>query len=107
MKIVLALLSCFVAVVLTQPVASQTAPGCGDPRIKFDVTSARSRRPLPKPEAGKAIVYFLQDDSEFNSHPRPTTRFAIDGIWVGATQSNAYFYVSVDPGEHHICAGWQ
>lgn len=108
MKIALpALLFCLLAVVLTQPVASQTAPGCGDPKIKFDVASARSWHPLPKPEAGKALVYFLQDDSEFNSHPRPTTRFGIDGNWVGATQSNAYFYISVDPGEHHICAGWQ
>jgi hypothetical protein len=31
----------------------------------------------------------------------------IDGKWVGATQANSYFYVSVDPGEHHLCSSWQ
>ena len=87
--------------------ASAAAPGCGDVGIKFDVKSDKSQHPFAKPDAGKALLYFLQDDSYFVSHPRPTTRFGIDGNWVGATQSDAYFYVSVDPGEHHLCAGWQ
>ena len=26
---------------------------------------------------------------------------------MGATQSNAYFYLSVEPGEHHLCSVWQ
>ena len=83
------------------------APGCGAENTKFDVTTDRSKHPFVKPDPGKAIVYFLQDDSYFLSRPRPTTRFGLDGNWVGATQSNSYFYVSVDPGEHHLCAGWQ
>jgi hypothetical protein len=28
----------------------------------------------------------------------------LDGEWVGATQRNSYFSLSVDPGEHHVCA---
>jgi hypothetical protein len=52
-------------------------------------------------------VYFLQDDAAFLSRPRPTTRFGIDGAWVGATHSNSYFSITIDPGVHHLCASWQ
>jgi hypothetical protein len=89
------------------PTETAAAPGCGAENIKFDVTTERSKHPFVKPEPGKALVYFLQDDSYFQSRPRPTTRFALDGNWVGATQANSYFYASLDPGEHHLCAGWQ
>jgi hypothetical protein len=89
------------------PVATAVAPGCGVENIKFDVQSNKSQHPFVKPVPGKALVYFLQDDTYFESRPRPTTRFGIDGAWVGATQSNAYFYFAIDPGEHHLCAGWQ
>ena len=96
-------------VVLAQdkPLATATAPGCGTDSVKFDVKTDRSQHPPATPAPGKALVYFLQDDTYFLSRPRPTTRFGVDGNWVGATQSNAYFYVSVDPGAHHICAAWQ
>ena len=83
------------------------APGCGPRDAKLEVKTDRAKHPLGKPDPGKAIVYFLQDDSYFLGVPRPTTRFGIDGNWVGATQRNAYFYTYVDPGEHHLCAGWQ
>jgi hypothetical protein len=89
------------------PTETAAAPGCGAENTKFDVTTERSKHPFVKPEPGKAIVYFLQDDSYFQSRPRPTTRFGLDGNWVGATQANSYFYASINPGEHHLCAGWQ
>ncbi len=97
--------SCFAQSGATAPAAA--APGCGTGNTKFDVQSNKSQHPFLKPDPGKALIYFLQDDTYFLSRPRPTTRFGLDGTWVGATQSNAYFYVSVDPGEHHLCAGWQ
>jgi len=31
----------------------------------------------------------------------------LDGRWVGATNGNSYFYFSIAPGEHHLCASWQ
>lgn len=86
---------------------AQEAPGCGPTNIKFDVKTMGGQHALPSPDPGKALVIFLQDDLKFNSRPRPTTRFGIDGTWVGATQANSYFFVSVDPGEHHLCASWQ
>ena len=84
----------------SSPPATAAAPGCGTDTTKFDVNSDKSRHPISKPEPGKALIYFLQDDSTFESRPRPTTRFGLDGAWIGATQSNSYFYVSVAPGEH-------
>lgn len=83
------------------------APGCGLANVKLDVSTERTHHALPNPEPRKALIVFLQDDAEFDSRPRPTTRFGIDGNWVGATQANSYFYVSVEPGEHHLCANWQ
>lgn len=26
---------------------------------------------------------------------------------MGANHGNSYFYISVDPGVHHLCASWQ
>jgi hypothetical protein len=42
-------------------------------------------KPPSQPESGKALVYFIEDDSTFNSSPKPTTRAGIDGNWVGVT----------------------
>jgi hypothetical protein len=83
------------------------APGCGPVNVKFDVKTESGQRAVPSPEPGKALLFLLQDDAKFGSTPRPTTRFGIDGTWVGATHANSYFYVFVDPGERHLCANWQ
>src|SRR5262245_9812380 len=110
MKIILpVLLFAFAGTASAQSAKIRTpaAPGCGSIDTKFDVQTKRSQHPLATPDAGKALVYFLQDDSYFFTRPRPTTRFGLNGSWIGATQANAYFYVPVDPGEHHICADWQ
>ena len=74
------------------------APGCGP---------ADFSHPVTQPEPGKALVYFLQDDKVFVSRPRPTVKWGMDGNWVGATQADNYFYLSVDPGEHHLCTEWE
>jgi hypothetical protein len=34
-------------------------------------------------------------------------RVAVDGAWVGANQANSYFFLTLEPGEHHLCARWQ
>ncbi len=86
---------------------AQSGPGCGQSNIKFDVKTEKAPKDAPSHEPGKALVFFLQDDMNFNSRPRPTARFGIDGTWVGATHSNSYFFTYVDPGEHHICASWE
>ena len=86
---------------------AQTGPGCGPANVKFDVSTTKQLPAAPAVQAGKALVYFLQDDLKYDTEPRPTTRFGIDGTWIGATHANSFFYVFVDPGEHHLCANWQ
>jgi Protein of unknown function (DUF2846) len=83
------------------------APGCGLATVKFDVETHRDQHAAPNPEPGKALLVLLQDDSRFGAKPRPTTRFGIDGTWIGATHANSYLYVPINPGEHHLCASWQ
>lgn len=52
-------------------------------------------------------MYFIEDDREYDPTRKPTMLAGLDGRWVGATNGNSYFYFSVAPGEHHICASWQ
>lgn len=89
----------------TQP--DRMAPSCGLSNVKFAVKTTNPPAPVTPPDASKALLYFIQDDTNFNSRPRPSVRFGIDGQWVGATNSNSWFVIPVDPGEHHLCANWQ
>jgi hypothetical protein len=86
---------------------TRLAPSCGPNEVKFNVKTTKNPHQVGQPESGKALVYFIEDNSEYDAHPRPTTRAGVDGEWVGAAQGNSYFYFSVDPGEHHLCASWQ
>lgn len=86
---------------------AQADAACGPGDIKFAVSTKSPAGSVPAATTGKAMIVFLQDDLQFGARPRPTTRFAIDGTWAGATHSNSYFYMLVAPGEHHVCANWQ
>ena len=86
---------------------AQADSACGPASVKFDIRTTKQPPASPAAESGRALVYFLQDDLKYNTAPRPTTRFAVDGAWVGATHANSYFYIVVEPGEHHLCANWQ
>jgi Protein of unknown function (DUF2846) len=90
-----------------QPTGTAIAPGCGPSNAKFEVKTDAHQHPVTRPEGGKALVYFIEDDTKFLSRPRPTTRVGVDGTWVGAAHNNSYLYFSVAPGEHHLCASWQ
>jgi hypothetical protein len=79
---------------------------CGDPKTKFDVTTQKSTTPLPAPDAGKALIVFLEpfDLPCLGCSRLPEQRFAMDGQWVGATKKFTYFTLQVEPGQHHFCA---
>ncbi len=83
MKIVLAIfLLSFATTALAQtsPVEQAAAPGCGKDDVKFDVKTDKSQHPFAKPDPGKALVYLLQDDTDFLSNPRPDQRrFSLGG----------------------------
>jgi hypothetical protein len=82
---------------------SAAEEGCGPHDKKFEVNSDESQHPTPIPEEGKAVIYFVVD-----GHPVPaapyTSVFGVDGKWVGAVNAGRYFFVPIEPGEHHLCA---
>ena len=88
------------------PAGAAGTPGCGVTNVKFDVKTAKDQH-QPLPNANKALVYIIEDDSDFGSIPKPTTRIGADGNWLGATHGNSYFSFFVDPGVHHLCVNWQ
>jgi hypothetical protein len=80
---------------------------CGPKNVNFDVKLDESQHTVLPPEPGKARVYFIQDLGPITCIACTTTRFGLDGSWAGAVQHNGYFSVSVEPGEHHVCANPQ
>src|SRR5277367_43952 len=93
-----------------QAAAARAASGCGPNQIDFDVKTDNKQHPLPQPESGKALVYVVSvlktDDLGFKIGG-VTTKVGLDANWVGANRSQSYFFFSVDPGDHQICANWQ
>lgn len=83
---------------------------CGSDKVQFEVTTAK-HPPAPAPPAeGKAQIIFIEAlDRNLAcwSCGSPTSRYGMDGAWVGATQGNSYFTVDIAPGEHHLCMDWQ
>ena len=70
---------------------------CGPRAVDFKVTADKAGHSTPIPENGKALMYVVQKDSA-------TTRVGADGKWLGAARRGTYFFASIDPGEHHLCA---
>ena len=82
--------------------AARTAAGCGPAAARFDVMTTKKQHPVPQPDSGKAIVFFIEDIER-----GPTMRVGLDGSWIGANKGKSYFFFSVDPGEHQLCTNWQ
>ena len=103
-----------VFLVLAAPALAQTpAPSpllaCGHEAVSYKVQLKDGQNP-PQPEPGKALVVFIHDAGPRNGigfGAYPTTRFAVDGKWMGADHGNSWFAVPVDPGEHRVCATLQ
>jgi hypothetical protein len=78
---------------------------CGPNDTDFEVKLDKSKHALTQPEPGKARVYFIQDLGRISCIGAcGKTKIGMDGTWVGAIRHNSYFSVSVEPGEHHMCA---
>ena len=76
---------------------SRAEEGCGPQDVKYEVKTDDSQHPAPTPEDGKALIYFVADG-------HLTSIFGFDEKWVGAVEGGRYFFVQIDPGEHHVCA---
>ncbi len=98
------------------PIAIAEA-ACGPKNVKFDVKQD-SQPGVAQPAQGKALVYVIEDlgqcpdclglsNSLFNNVDQALTKVGMDGAWIGANQGSSYFFVAVEPGEHHLCINWQ
>jgi hypothetical protein len=90
------------------PAIAAAEAACGPKGVNFDVKDDDSQHAVAQPEAGKALVYVIQDIGSPNCIGGCiTTKIALDGVWVGANHHNSYFSFAVEPGERHLCANWQ
>src|SRR5215470_17865052 len=76
---------------------SRAEVGCGPQDVKYEVKTDESQHPTPTPEDGKALIYVVADG-------HLTSIFGFDEMWVGAVDGGRYFFVPIEPGEHHLCA---
>jgi hypothetical protein len=100
------------AILLATSAAAQSASGnpteaCGPEHVSFKVNLEGSQHTPVQPDAGKARVYFIHDAGTSDRTLYPIVKLAVDGTWVGANHGDSYFSVSVEPGEHHVCATLQ
>jgi hypothetical protein len=102
MKALLVFLALASPVFAQTPAATPSNGGCGANGTYFDVTTVKNVHAVMQPESGKALLYVIEDIER-----GPTMRVGIDGAWIGANKGKSYLAVSVDPGEHQICANWQ
>ncbi len=92
---------------------STTLPdACGNEKAQFSVKTRKNQSVPPLPAQGMAQLVFIEqvDASAMGGClgcNMFTTRFGMDGNWVGAAKGNTYFAIDVVPGEHHLCAYWK
>jgi hypothetical protein len=107
-KLVLLILSLSVSSSI-QTRAATLPDACGSDKVKFDISLQKNPLAPSAPDPGKGQIIFI----EASKKPRAMgcmgncnnfTRYGVDGAWVGATKDNSYFTLSVEPGEHHLCA---
>ncbi|MFZ0579986.1 MAG: DUF2846 domain-containing protein [Candidatus Acidiferrales bacterium] len=85
-------------------IPSNPEAACGQFDVHFDIKKDSSEHPAHL-EPGKALVYIIQDEDHADCLKcDTTTRVGMDGSWIGATHGDSYFFFSVNPGEHHLCA---
>lgn len=106
-----AILLCVSLVCAIEARAKTVLPdACGDDSIKFDVKTEKNQPAPAGPAEGKAQIVFIETLERPSVHfglGTPSTRYGVDGKWVGANQGKSYFTVDVEPGKHHLCTGWQ
>jgi hypothetical protein len=92
---------------VAQNPSTDVTAACGSQKIAFVAHEGGAPIAPALPEAGKALVYFIQDNGELADDQHYTLKIGMDGAWVGAYKNNSVFTVSVAPGEHHVCANVQ
>jgi len=93
-----------------QPAQGRLASACGPQDQDYKVRLDRSQHGPVPPQTGKTLVYFIHDDGSGVGGAGlgyPTTKYAMDGSWVGANHGDSWFAIAVAPGEHHVCTELQ
>ncbi len=85
---------------------SQPEDACGPANVDFNAKFDYQGQHLPGYDPSKALAYFVQTQNVrvINDF---SVRVAVHGAWVGANHGDSYFFSSVEPGQHHLCARWQ
>jgi hypothetical protein len=100
-----AILVCLALSPLAQAKKTVLPDACGDDKEEFHVTAVDDHAQALKADEGKALLVIVEEGQ--SNHFDLTTRYGIDGSWVGATHGSSYFLVQVAAGEHHLCASPQ
>jgi Protein of unknown function (DUF2846) len=107
MKVILTVLllatAAFAADETTAARVKQSA--CGPDDKQFDVKTDKGQHTLGTIEAGKALVYVIEQEKH-RTFKHVTTRVGMDGAWIGANRGDSYLFFTVEPGEHHLCSDW-
>lgn len=86
--------------------ANDLPTGCGPDAAHYKVKTEKNTAEMGGAPADKARLVFVQTlDGDFPSGP--TSRFGVDGAWVGAAKGRSFLTVEVAPGTHQICASRQ
>ena len=101
------MLLCMSLVCVAQARATVLPDSCGDDKVKFDVAT-KKKQPVPAgPAAGKVQIVLIETLDGCVTCGSVTTRFGMDGAWIGANKGSSYSTLDVAPGAHHLCADWQ
>lgn len=100
------------SLLFTVKVCATTLPdACGADAVKFHVNTQKNQSQPAGPNADEAQIIFVEtiesDTGSFCIGCDVTTRFGVDGAWVGANKGDSYFVYNVPAGEHHLCVNWQ
>jgi len=81
---------------------------CGTDQVRFDVDTQKAKPPSLVPPDGKAQIVLIENENYMiGALQYATVRFGLDGGWLGADRGSSYFFKSIEPGVHHLCASWQ
>ena len=92
----------FFAATLAAQTPARLASACGERHTPFDLDLDKSAKAAAQTEAGKGLIYFIQDNG-MNKSEHYTLQLGLDGNWVGAYKARSYLAIPVAPGLHHLC----
>lgn len=73
--------------------------------MHVQASQAKTNAPLPPGQARVYVIGMFRKPA-FEFMLNPTILIGMDGQWIGATRNRSYLAISVNPGDHHLCAQW-